>query len=84
MNQINGDTSGRRNLDSKFIRKNVHVIGYLSKNQHHKSVKASDRKYAVFSLATHRSWKGADEESQSKTDWHRVVGEYAAASNTAS
>ena len=61
----------------------VHLIGYLGKNPEHKSVKASDRKYAVLSLATQRSWKGADEEWHSKTEWHRVVawnglGEYAA------
>jgi single-strand DNA-binding protein len=61
----------------------VHLIGYLGKNPEHKSVRASDRKYAVLSLATQRSWKGADEELHSKTEWHRVVawnglGEYAA------
>src|SRR5712692_11626322 len=61
----------------------VHLIGYLGNNPEHKSVKASDRKYAVLSLATQRSWKGADEEWHSKTEWHRVVawnglGEYAA------
>jgi single-strand DNA-binding protein len=61
----------------------VHLIGYLGKNPEHQSVRASDRKYAVLSLATQRSWKGADEEWHSKTEWHRVVawnglGEYAA------
>jgi single-strand DNA-binding protein len=61
----------------------VHLIGYLGKNPEHKSVKTTDRKYAVLSLATQRSWKGADEEWHSKTEWHRVValnglGEYAA------
>ena len=61
----------------------VHLIGYLGKNSEHTSAKASNRKYAVLSLATQRSWKGADEEWRSKTEWHRVVawnglGEYAA------
>src|SRR5258708_2040667 len=61
----------------------VHLIAYLGKNPEHKSVKASDRKYAVLSLASQRSWKGADEEWHSKTEWHRVIawnglGEYAA------
>jgi len=60
----------------------VHLIGYLGRNPEHKSVRGSDRKYAVLSLATQRSWKGADEEWHSKTEWHRVVawnglGEYA-------
>jgi single-stranded DNA-binding protein len=27
----------------------------------------------VFSLATQRSWKNADDEWSSKTEWHRVV-----------
>jgi single-stranded DNA-binding protein len=62
----------------------VHLIGYLGKNPEHKSVKTTDRKYAVLSLATQCSWKGADEEWHSKTEWHRIVawnglGEYAAA-----
>jgi single-strand DNA-binding protein len=62
----------------------VHLIGYLGKNPEHKSVRASDRKYAVLSLATRRTWKAADEEWHSKTEWHRVVawnglGDYAAA-----
>jgi single-strand DNA-binding protein len=62
----------------------VHLIGYLGKNPEYKSVKTTDRKYAVLSLATQRSWKGADEEWHSKTEWHRVIAwnglsEYAAA-----
>ncbi len=61
----------------------VHLIGYLGRNPEHKLVRESDRKYAVLSLATQRSWKGADEEWHSKTEWHRIVawnglGEYAA------
>lgn len=62
----------------------VHLIGYLGKNPEQKTVRGSERKYAVLSLATQRSWKAADEEWHSKTEWHRVVawnglGEYAAA-----
>jgi hypothetical protein len=61
----------------------VHLIGYLGRNPEHKSVRATDRKYAVISLATQRSWKGADEQWHSKVEWHRVVawnglGEYVA------
>ncbi|MGA8144277.1 MAG: single-stranded DNA-binding protein [Candidatus Acidiferrales bacterium] len=61
----------------------VHLLGYLGKHPEHKSVKTTDRKYAVLSLATQRSWKDADEEWHSKTESHRVVawnrlGEYAA------
>jgi single-strand DNA-binding protein len=61
----------------------VHLIGYLGKNPEHKSGKQTGRKYTVFSLATKRAWKGADEEWHSKTEWHRIIawdglGEYAA------
>ena len=71
----------RRN---KMYQNRVHLIGYLGKNQEQKSAKESDRKYTVFSLATKRAWKGADEEWHSKTDWHRIIawnglGEYAVA-----
>ena len=34
----------------------VHLIGYLGRNPEHKSVRATDRKYADISLATQRSW----------------------------
>ena len=62
----------------------VHLIGYLGNNPEHKAAKQTGRKYTVFSLATKRAWKSADEEWHSKTEWHRViawngVGEYAAA-----
>jgi len=62
----------------------VHLIGYLGKNPEAKTTKQSQRKYTVFSLATKRAWKGADEEWHSKTEWHRIIawnglGEYAAA-----
>jgi len=62
----------------------VHLIGYLGKNPEQKSAKQTHSKYTVFSLATKRAWKGADEQWHSKTDWHRVIawnglGEYAAA-----
>ena len=62
----------------------VHLIGYLGRNPEQKSAKQSGRKYTVFSLATKRAWKGADEEWHSKTEWHRIIawnglGEYAAA-----
>jgi single stranded DNA-binding protein len=62
----------------------VHLIGYLGNSPEQKSAKQTGRKYTVFSLATKRAWKGADDQWHSKTEWHRViawngVGEYAAA-----
>jgi single-strand DNA-binding protein len=68
----------------KMYQNRVHLIGYLGKNPEAKTAKQSQRKYTVFSLATKRAWKGADEEWHSKTEWHRIIawnglGEYAAA-----
>jgi hypothetical protein len=51
----------------KMYQNRVHLIGYLGKNPEHKSVRASDRKYAVLSLATQPSWKNADDEWAQKT-----------------
>ena len=51
----------------------VHLIGYLGKNPEHKSAKQTGRKYTVFSLATKRAWKRADDQWHSKTEWHRVI-----------
>ncbi len=61
----------------------VHLVGHLGKTPELKTVRGTDRKYAVLSLATQRSWKGADEQWRSETDWHRIVswnglGEYCA------
>ena len=42
MNQINGDASRRRNFESRFVRKRVQLIGYLTKNPEHNWIRASD------------------------------------------
>ena len=47
--------------------------GNPNKNPDHKSVRVSDRKYAVLSLTARRSWKGADEEWHSRTEWLRAI-----------
>jgi hypothetical protein len=60
----------RRN---KMYQNRVHLIGYLGKNPEAKTAKQSQRKYTVFSLATKRTWKGADEEWVSKTELWRIV-----------
>jgi hypothetical protein len=59
----------RRN---KMYQNRVHLIGYLGKNPEAKTAKQSQRKYTLYSLATKRAWKGADEESHSKTEMCRI------------
>src|SRR5262245_29771651 len=73
---------GRNGVQLMYINV-VHLVGHLGKNPEAKTVRGTDRKYAVLSLATQRSWKGADEQWHSETDWHRIVawnglGEYCA------
>jgi hypothetical protein len=60
----------RRN---KIYQNRVHLIGYVGKNPEAKTAKQSQRKYTVFSLATKRAWKGADEQWHSKTEFWRIV-----------
>jgi len=38
-----------------------------------RQARANDAAFTVFSVATQRSWKNADDEWSSKTEWHRIV-----------
>jgi len=51
----------------------VTLVGFVGSDpeQHHPQGNGS--KFTVLSMATQRSWKNADDEWSSKTEWHRVV-----------
>jgi single-strand DNA-binding protein len=51
----------------------IQIIGFLGKDPERRQVRGNGVKYTVLSIATQRSWKNAQDEWQSKTDWHRVV-----------
>ena len=58
------------------------LIGFIGADAETK-VGSSEQKFAVFSVATKRSWKNADGGWESRTEWHRCLafgklGEFAA------
>ena len=51
----------------------IQIIGFLGKDPERRQVRGNGAAYAVLSIATQRSWKNAQDEWASKTEWHRVV-----------
>jgi single-strand DNA-binding protein len=51
----------------------VQIIGFIGKNPERRQARANGAAFTVLSVATQRSWKNADDEWASKTEWHRVV-----------
>ena len=51
----------------------VQIIGFIGKDPERRQARANDAAFTVLSVATQRSWKNADDEWTSKTEWHRVV-----------
>lgn len=51
----------------------VQIIGFIGKDPERRQARANDAAFTVLSVATQRSWKNADDEWASKTEWHRVV-----------
>jgi single-strand DNA-binding protein len=51
----------------------VQIIGFIGKDPERRQARGNGAAFTVFSVATQRSWKNADDEWASKTEWHRVV-----------
>ena len=51
----------------------VQLIGFLGKDPEKRQVRGNGKNFTVLSIATQQSWKDANDEWQSKTEWHRVV-----------
>ncbi len=51
----------------------IQIIGFVGKAPERRQVQCMDAAYTVFSVATQRSWKIAQGEWQTQTEWHRVV-----------
>ena len=50
----------------------VSIIGFVGADPEQRQIKSSGAKFTVLSVATQRSWKNAEDEWVSKTEWHRV------------
>jgi single-strand DNA-binding protein len=51
----------------------ITLVGFVGSDPEQRQAKGNGSKFTVLSVATQRSWKNADDEWSSKTDWHRVV-----------
>src|SRR6202789_3245527 len=63
---------GKKGETKKYL-KHVQLIGSLGKDPEKRQVRANGSNFTVLSVATQQSWKDANDEWQSKTEWHRVV-----------
>jgi single-strand DNA-binding protein len=51
----------------------VTIVGFVGADPEQRQAKGSGAKFTVLSVATQRSWKNAQDEWASKTEWHRVA-----------
>ena len=51
----------------------ITLVGFVGSDPEQRQAKGNGSKFTVLSVATQRSWKNADDEWSSKTEWHRVV-----------
>jgi single-stranded DNA-binding protein len=50
----------------------VTLVGFVGSGPEQRQAKGNGSKFTVFSVATQRSWKNAQDEWSSKTEWHRI------------
>jgi single-strand DNA-binding protein len=50
----------------------VTLVGFVGADPERRQAANNGAKFTVFSVATQRSWKNANDEWVSKTEWHRV------------
>ena len=51
----------------------IQLIGNLGRDPEQRKTHANGTPFTVLSVATRRSWKNAQGEWESRTDWHRAV-----------
>jgi single-strand DNA-binding protein len=51
----------------------VQIIGFIGKDPQRRQARGNSTAFTILSVATQRSWKNAEDEWASKTEWHRVV-----------
>ncbi|HVS87962.1 MAG TPA: single-stranded DNA-binding protein [Candidatus Acidoferrum sp.] len=50
----------------------VTLVGFVGADPEQRQARNNGAKFTVLSVATQRSWKNADDEWSSKTEWHRI------------
>jgi len=51
----------------------VTIVGFVGAEPEQRHAKGNGTKFTVLSVATQRSWKNAQDEWSSKTEWHRIA-----------
>ncbi len=51
----------------------ITLVGFVGSDPERRQAKGNGSKFTVLSVATQRSWKNAEDEWSSKTEWHRIV-----------
>jgi single stranded DNA-binding protein len=69
--QKNGAEKG--DIFMSYLINSVTLVGFVGSDPEQRQAKGNGSKFTVFSVATQRSWKNADDEWSSKTEWHRIV-----------
>jgi single stranded DNA-binding protein len=50
----------------------VTLVGFVGADPEQRESRSNGSKFTVLSVATQRSWKNAQDEWSSKTEWHRI------------
>ena len=50
----------------------VTIVGFVGADPEQRKTRRNGAKFTVLSVATQRSWKNAQDEWSSKTEWHRI------------
>jgi hypothetical protein len=51
----------------------VTLVGFVGAGPEQRQARNNGSKFTVLSVATQRSWKNAQDEWSSKTEWHRIA-----------
>jgi single-strand DNA-binding protein len=68
--QENGAKKGENSVMAYL--NSITLVGFVGSDPEQRQAKGNGSKFTVLSIATQRSWKNADDEWASKTEWHRV------------
>src|SRR6266436_560674 len=63
---------GQKKGEIQMYLNSVTIVGFVGADPEQRQSRDNGAKFTVFSVATQRSWKNAQDEWSSKTEWHRV------------
>jgi single-strand DNA-binding protein len=64
--------TGAQEIQKMSYLNSITLVGFVGSDPQQRQAKGNGSKFTVLSVATQRSWKNAEDEWASKTEWHRV------------